>query len=1165
MPKTTTQPFIMKYFINTFNYNQSAYLSRFPTDFKASPGQNMIACGYNDKSGLIGTFDENGDVVWESKYKTGKTQSGFVSMAQCPNGDYVVYGFKRRSGNLLYNTLTRINSDGDVLWSKQIFSAKTRKAVGLIQLSSGDFVTATWHVGPSPDDVEITKFDENGNKIRSVRLGSNADNQMSGIYRWADGFVVVGNTSAGKAWDGFIAFYNPDLSLMWKKLLGTGAFENIEAAVAGPNWQLILVGSTLYGGGNSKTFVVSLLGNETNGQIDVHTYDILEGNDRSRKIIYLGERYYILGNQSSPMRPYVLCLDLAFNVQWAKSIETEGECLLTDIIAKDENELWLCGRKKVNNNFYHSILIKTDLEIDTCSTVNLNDVEGGTISMNLQDWNASASNLEYTVEALDLKSEPAPSEKEALCPEHVFSWKDDAWLQSPYINLRACGSTGHDSPEGIFLRWFLLRDLGDHHLPKGNLAKSTANYNRPDDFVKIYRASYNPMDRSLQRTLNFEAKVPDEVSREKYFWEYRLEEDVAVRLHFHHHDHYLSLFNTIDPTVNTIEFLEAYGHRLLELELMHELAFSVSFDIAEMNPQTVLRAETWSVEGAEEQVSTHLSGRKKFERGLDGNMEMKGENIRSVKFSLSNGKLGKVTFKTYHAFFAVANKALAWQFIGQFALTSNDTEAHKRLEDSSRFRVDGQWNRFNNGRKVQVANYQQKWSKPEWEWDLREGVETYLRESDHIDNPKATVDLDGQDDQDGTNKINILDLLQMAALDYHVARMLGLGHIDTLDFIDSSEYQSFIYLMEYESATGIETNGSRFDEQHLFMSAPTSMMDWRLPQALMPLPITYGLEVQNGTSNPFQLTDANGYLTNDRSRYVGLRVKLETDFSKHFGFFQPAVSFCMLDFSAPILAGIEYKKQGEAVWRPLEVAHHHEFPTGFDKSNPPPTFETPVFPIEDDEETPLFVHKEIEEGVHEYAFYPINIFSRSSPQSNSIQTDETKFELPNTLLPPSIKAHLIQAESPLLLTTTAEQDLLDSLQDDKTLVRVILQYHHVHDRNYSFADKIEFLFREELPIEVMGGIASISEVSEEICLVTTKAYAYASTGESQMPNIPPEVVNNFQGGFLVVEEKQYEIVEVFSNNSNGDLPTFKIRKNEERQVHDLNGTVFTTRYWAGPR
>src|SRR5216117_2283571 len=64
-------------------------------------------------------------------------------------------------------------------------------------------------------------------------------------------------------------------------------------------------------------------------------------------------------------------------------------------------------------------------------------------------------------------------------------------LQSPYLYCQAAGSDGSDGTKsGVHLRWDLMRELGYNHIPKGNLAGSSVGFNKPEDFVTLYRAPY---------------------------------------------------------------------------------------------------------------------------------------------------------------------------------------------------------------------------------------------------------------------------------------------------------------------------------------------------------------------------------------------------------------------------------------------------------------------------------------------------------------------------------------------------------------------------------------------------------------------------------------------------------------------------------------------------
>ncbi len=70
-------------------------------------------------------------------------------------------------------------------------------------------------------------------------------------------------------------------------------------------------------------------------------------------------------------------------------------------------------------------------------------------------------------------------------------------IQSPYLYLQAAGSDQTDaSSKGVHLRWRFQKSLGDKHLAKGNYTAAgqpyatSTGFNKPDDYVRIYRAPY---------------------------------------------------------------------------------------------------------------------------------------------------------------------------------------------------------------------------------------------------------------------------------------------------------------------------------------------------------------------------------------------------------------------------------------------------------------------------------------------------------------------------------------------------------------------------------------------------------------------------------------------------------------------------------------------------
>src|SRR6185369_1631574 len=184
--------------------------------------------------------------------------------------------------------------------------------------------------------------------------------------------------------------------------------------------------------------------------------------------------------------------------------------------------------------------------------------------------------------------------------------------------------------------------------------------------------------------------------------------------------------------------------------------------------------------------------------------------------------------------------------------------------------VNGHWQKFNDNALLNVSNYKDRWTLA---GGLSEGVQRYIARSDT--DPMATVTLLGAvQPQDGSIQISMLDALRMVSLDFHVARMLGLGYLDRDIANDTDEY---IYLGIYDTDGALDDTHIARYVRHYSMSVPTKPLDYRLPDSPTLKPVTYGLTVDNGEPQPAYLTDPQGYTPDGLSRYVNLYVEPEDD------------------------------------------------------------------------------------------------------------------------------------------------------------------------------------------------------------------------------------------------------------------------------------------------
>ena len=375
--------------------------------------------------------------------------------------------------------------------------------------------------------------------------------------------------------------------------------------------------------------------------------------------------------------------------------------------------------------------------------------------------------------------------------------------------------------------------------------------------------------------------------------------------------------------------------------------------------------------------------------------------------------------------------------------------------------------------------------------------------------------------------------------------------------------------------TGVSTPpGGPVPRTHVFMTLPTSQLDSRLPSAPVQGDPTFGISFDNGSGEPTALTDADGYAPFDDSRIINLHVEPYDTVQPFGAFFVPPVELSAGDVTRPVFYGCKYKLVSEANDRVPELSHDPEYadPSGVAEV-------APLLPQVPDASTgalrPVFTHVERENGLHRYAFYGVNWYSRPSPLSNSKDVD-TLIPKRSTLLPPAnLAVQLIQPEDPLMLTTAVEQQRLAGLSGDATLVRCTFDWNQAHyaAQKFSpanvFADRVQFCFRPEPPRAIQGEIASVTSISDTLVEVRTRSYANTSVKPTQIvtPTILPGDEPRFVGSSFASNHVLYVVKSVAPSTVSGEGAVFQVSKQRQSTVDDLdnNNQQSTTVQVAVPR
>jgi len=468
-------------------------------------------------------------------------------------------------------------------------------------------------------------------------------------------------------------------------------------------------------------------------------------------------------------------------------------------------------------------------------------------------------------------------------------------------------------------------------------------------------------------------------------------------------------------------------------------------------------------------------------------------------------------------------------------------------EDFSEVVNINKWPKYNDTKStglnmVNVENYWNRWNGTgagfdEGEMGLKQGVINYMKSS----GGSELIELpgDGSDeDFDSTIEINYVDLLNIAAIDFHVARMLGIGHIDQIYVKPAHKW---IYMAEYVTKSPLEGQ-SATETTHFSMSLPTDWWnreDFRLPLGPQ-TSLSYGLTVGNGTIDPNLLSDENGYSRFENVRYVNLhRQAFPFELGLRPFFEGPNYDICQNTF--PVAYGIEYRKKGQATFIQPEILHDENY-----KDVSGSVAETVTVPEHGDFLRPVYTHQETKEGTHEYSLYSVNWFSIPSPVADVAETNETKFPKSCHLLPPSnFAAHLVQQENPRIFTTAKEQELLAQISgSDKTLVRLTFEWNKEHFENYQDSKPVttEFFFRSTAPQKITGTFSGVEagagnqiEVEADFSGLTN-ANAANFVGSLLVSENGTYIIDEAKSGKLVIRaSKEFQLIN--TDNEDGFMAT----------------------------
>ena len=663
----------------------------------------------------------------------------------------------------------------------------------------------------------------------------------------------------------------------------------------------------------------------------------------------------------------------------------------------------------------------------------------------------------------------------------------NAIIQSPNLYIQCSSSTQYRY--GNYLRWELI----------GNKQNLLPTANNP---IRLFMNKIDLEMHQYAKTTNLSVDARDYIlDGSVRQWVYK---DTGLVVNFPDTARYDTIKSSISDT--SIDFILAYDD-VIEMFLPNKLMFAVTLNIVTNNDFNSFKVETISAQRGEHFYTNEIISNRKSVTNITSaanSIFLRADDISRVRFKSENCHPTQVIVSAYEDYLNALNTKNEWILIDEFGLSTNNTDVYERLNEQLRdYPYYGD---------VNIDNYKIKWTGTGNEHNLKSAVEEYITATN-----SDTIGIDEYG-------MPLCDILKMLALDYHVARMLGLG------YMHRAYDRSLIYVIQHD--------------KDIYMVTPFRDLTPTDTPTPVQKEITYGITTDNGTPVATTFTDENGYYKDCAKRAVNISIEKPLPYYIPLEpFFCTTREITYIRQAMPVMYGIQIKRNETTDWEELSVDNRFYDNKGHSE----------VVPIiGNGNDGILYTHNETIEGTASYRVYGINWFSILSELSNEKSTNQTTFIEQNILMPPlNFATQLIQPEKTLLLTTTKEQNMLAELQQtgaDSTLVRVTFDWNHIQNAVYGNCKAIEFFFRQNPIKQVKGRVTNVVPASVDGRFkVYVEKYMINSVSPAieVNPAITTEQKDVFKGGILNVDGENFIITDVQTSQN---LPVFEISSIKEMMV-----------------
>jgi hypothetical protein len=223
---------------------------------------------------IISKINENGDLIWSSARNGASSESGY-SVIERSNGDLICFGTANTNGGVFI-----YDKDGGFLGCQTVGGSGTEAINYAESFSNGDFVCGdhswSWPAGSFNYDQWITKFAENGDFLWSKTYSSSATVLRGMVKICSDEGLILAPTDYTTNFnDGHLIRTDAEGNVIWSKSYGGTGNDRLLCVIEHPQGGFIAVGNTKsFGNGGSDFYILKTNANGTINNCPVSDFTI---------------------------------------------------------------------------------------------------------------------------------------------------------------------------------------------------------------------------------------------------------------------------------------------------------------------------------------------------------------------------------------------------------------------------------------------------------------------------------------------------------------------------------------------------------------------------------------------------------------------------------------------------------------------------------------------------------------------------------------------------------------------------------------------------------------------------------------------------------------------------------------------------------------------------